>query len=184
MKNLKFLVVLALVALLATPAIAADTIKIGFNIPLTGDIPEVGEGSKNAAEMYLNDINSAGGLEVGGKKYPVEIVLEDNESKAESAVKANTKMITQDDTMFYDDVALCSAGSGAVVVDTEVSVSAVTIANPVVASFLSKARLPSALFGWDRVMTPSASPPDAPTFRYAAPDPAGRYVAGVPTPRR
>ena len=30
------------------------------------------------------------------------------------------KMITQDDTMFYNDVALCSAGSGAVVLDTEV----------------------------------------------------------------
>ena len=30
------------------------------------------------------------------------------------------KMITQDDTMFYNDVALCSAGSGAVVLDAEV----------------------------------------------------------------
>ena len=35
------------------------TIKIGFNLPLTGDIPEVGEGSKNAAKMYLKDINDA-----------------------------------------------------------------------------------------------------------------------------
>ena len=31
------------------------------------------------------------------------------------------KMITQDSTAFYNDVALCSDGSGAVVVDTEVS---------------------------------------------------------------
>ncbi len=31
------------------------------------------------------------------------------------------KMISQDATMFYNDVALCSEGSGAVVVDTEVS---------------------------------------------------------------
>lgn len=31
------------------------------------------------------------------------------------------KMISQDTTMFYNDVALCDAGSGAVVVDTEVS---------------------------------------------------------------
>ena len=29
-------------------------------------------------------------------------------------------MITQDDTMFFNDVALCSAGSGAVVLDTAV----------------------------------------------------------------
>mgnify|MGYP001050122974 CR=1 FL=1 len=74
-------------------------IKVGINAPMTGDIPKVGEGSKYAAEMWLADVEAAGGLEVGGKKYPVEIVLEDNESKAESAVKANTKMITQDDVM-------------------------------------------------------------------------------------
>ncbi len=74
-------------------------IKIGINAPLTGDIPKVGEGSKFAAMMWLEDIEKAGGLEVGGKKYDVELVIEDNESKAESAVKANTKMISQDDVI-------------------------------------------------------------------------------------
>lgn len=74
-------------------------IKIGINAPLTGDIPKVGEGTKYAALMWLEDIEKAGGLEVGDKKYDVELVMEDNESKAESAVKANTKMITQDDVL-------------------------------------------------------------------------------------
>jgi branched-chain amino acid transport system substrate-binding protein len=74
-------------------------IKIGINAPLTGDIPKVGEGTKYAAQMWLEDIEKAGGLEVGGKKYDVELVIEDNESKAESAVKANTKMISQDDVL-------------------------------------------------------------------------------------
>jgi len=74
-------------------------IKIGINAPLTGDIPKVGEGTKFAAMMWLEDIEKAGGLEVGGKKYDVELVIEDNESKAESAVKANTKMIAQDDVI-------------------------------------------------------------------------------------
>jgi len=78
---------------------APDTIKIGINAPLTGDIPKVGEGTKFAAEMWLEDINAAGGLEVGGKKYQVELVIEDNESKAESATKANTKLITQDEVL-------------------------------------------------------------------------------------
>ena len=76
-----------------------DVIKIGVNAPLTGDIPKVGEGTKYAAEMWLEEINAAGGLEIGGKKYQVELVIEDNESKAESAVSANTKMITQDEVM-------------------------------------------------------------------------------------
>ena len=74
-------------------------IKIGINAPLTGDIPKVGEGTKYAAEMWLEDIKKAGGLEVGGKKYEVQLIIEDNESKAESAVKATTKMISQDDIL-------------------------------------------------------------------------------------
>jgi len=78
---------------------ASDTITIGINAPMTGDIPKVGEGTKYAAEMWLEDINEAGGLEVGGKTYQVELVIEDNESKAESATKANTKMITQDEVL-------------------------------------------------------------------------------------
>jgi len=74
-------------------------IKIGLNIPLTGDIPKVGEGTKFAAQMWLDDIKAAGGLEIGGKKYVVELVIEDNESKAESAVKVNTKMIAEDEVL-------------------------------------------------------------------------------------
>ena len=34
-----------------------------------------------------------------GKSYQVELVVEDNESKAESAVKANTKLITEDEVI-------------------------------------------------------------------------------------
>ncbi|MDH3453727.1 MAG: ABC transporter substrate-binding protein, partial [Desulfuromonadales bacterium] len=99
MKKLRFLVVLSLVALLATPALAADTIKIGFNIPLTGDIPKVGEMSKQSAEMLKEDINGAGGLEVGGKKYMLEFVYEDNEAKAESAVTTALKLIEKDEVL-------------------------------------------------------------------------------------
>jgi len=75
------------------------TIKIGINAPITGDIPKVGEGTKFAAQMWLEDINAAGGLKVGDKQYKVELVIEDNEAKAESAVRANTKMITEDEVL-------------------------------------------------------------------------------------
>jgi len=76
-----------------------DSIRIGVNAPLTGDIPKVGEGTKFAAQMWLEDVNAAGGIEVGGTKYKVELIIEDNESKAESAVKANTKLITEEDVL-------------------------------------------------------------------------------------
>lgn len=104
MRKLAYLVVASCVLALCFSTNAwsfgrKTTIKVGINAPMTGDIPKVGEGSKYAAQMWLADIEKAGGIEVGGKKYPVELVIEDNESKAESAVKANTKMITQDDVL-------------------------------------------------------------------------------------
>ncbi len=90
--GLVLLVAFALTSL----AWSADTIKIGFNIPMTGDIPKVGEASKDAAEIRLAEINGAGGLKVGDKTYKLQFVYEDNEAKAESAVAAALKLITQD----------------------------------------------------------------------------------------
>ena len=100
-KGLLFMVSCLVVGIIFSPCAWCRTkiIKVGINAPMTGDIPKVGEGTKYAAQMWLEDIKAAGGLEVGGKKYPVELVIEDNESKAESAVKVNTKMITQDEVM-------------------------------------------------------------------------------------
>jgi branched-chain amino acid transport system substrate-binding protein len=100
-KGLYLLIACLVVALAMSPCVwaKAKTIKIGINAPITGDIPKVGEGSKFAAQMWKADIDAAGGLDVGGKKYPVELIIEDNEAKAESAVKANTKMITEDEVL-------------------------------------------------------------------------------------
>ena len=98
-KTLVVAVISFFVAGLGVCLAGPDSIRIGVNAPLTGDIPKVGEGTKYAAQMWLEDVNAAGGIEVGGKKYKVELVIEDNESKAESAVKANTKLITEEDVL-------------------------------------------------------------------------------------
>jgi branched-chain amino acid transport system substrate-binding protein len=102
MKRFSLIVVSLLVAsmiLAGCGPAAPATIKIGVNAPLTGDIPKVGEGTKYSAQMWADDVNTAGGLDIGGKKYKVDLVIEDNESKAESAVAANTKLITQDNVL-------------------------------------------------------------------------------------
>lgn len=83
----------------AAPSAATNTIKIGVNAPMTGDIPKVGEGTKYSAEMWLEDVKAAGGLDVGGTKYDVELVIEDNEAKAESATAVTTKLISQDEVL-------------------------------------------------------------------------------------
>ncbi len=99
MKRIKLVALLLIAAfvLSACGAGGAQTIKIGINAPLTGDIPKVGEGTKFAAELWLDEIG--GVITVGGKDYQVELVVEDNESKGESAAAVNTKLITQDEVL-------------------------------------------------------------------------------------
>jgi branched-chain amino acid transport system substrate-binding protein len=99
MKPLRLFAIATVALLLTLPAFAADTIKIGFNIELTGDIPKVGESSKFAAEMLKAEINGKGGLQVGAKKYQLDFVYEDNEAKAESAVTAMLKLIEKDQVL-------------------------------------------------------------------------------------
>lgn len=78
---------------------AEKVLKVGFNIPMTGDIPKVGEGSKFAAEMLKDQVNSAGGIKVGNDTYKLEFIYEDNEAKAESATAAALKLITKDNVI-------------------------------------------------------------------------------------
>jgi branched-chain amino acid transport system substrate-binding protein len=78
---------------------AGDTVKIGLNIELTGDKPKVGEQSKFAAEMYTEEVNGAGGIDIGGKKFQIELVTEDNNATAEGAASTANKLITQDEIL-------------------------------------------------------------------------------------
>jgi len=93
---LPLLSVLALgsVVLGACGTSAPSTIRIGLNVELTGGIPVVGESSRNAAELAVKEVNDAGGLEVGGQTYMLELVVEDDEDKAESAAAAAQKLAT------------------------------------------------------------------------------------------
>ena len=94
-KLMVLFVVLAM--LLAGCAPAAPTeIKIGLDVPMTGRIAYVGTQSERAGEMKSEEINGAGGLEVGGKKYKINIIVADNESESDAAAAAATKLIVQD----------------------------------------------------------------------------------------
>jgi len=85
------LIVMGLLVTACRPA-APATIKIGLNAELTGGVPVVGASCKNGAELAVDEVNNAGGLEVGGKKYKIELLIEDNEDKAESAAAAAQKL--------------------------------------------------------------------------------------------
>jgi len=97
-KSFRLMAAILILSLALVPGAwsAGHEINLGFNIPLTGDNPDVGASSRNAAEMYIQKNPT---IDVGGKTYDLNFIYEDNEYKAESAVKANTKLITVDNVL-------------------------------------------------------------------------------------
>ncbi|MBU2549455.1 MAG: ABC transporter substrate-binding protein [Proteobacteria bacterium] len=87
-----FLVVFAAALLAAGPALAADAIKVGVVLPLTGKQAKFGEIEKNSFMMALEEINGAGG--VNGKK--IDLIIEDDTSKPDVGRSAVEKLIAQD----------------------------------------------------------------------------------------
>ncbi len=68
----------------ASSASSDETFKIGMIGPLTGGAAQYGLGVRNAAELAIDEINAAGGM----NGYQVEYNPQDDESDAEKSVNA------------------------------------------------------------------------------------------------
>ena len=75
---------------------AADAIKFGAALPLTGPLATEGKKQRTGYELWKNLVNKQGGINVGGKKMKVEIVYYDYESKTPTATKLFERLITKD----------------------------------------------------------------------------------------
>jgi branched-chain amino acid transport system substrate-binding protein len=73
----------------------SNAIRIGVNAELTGSVPVVGKSCVNAAKMAVDEVNAAGGLMVSGKAKLVELLVEDNEDKAESSAAISQKFVSR-----------------------------------------------------------------------------------------
>ena len=89
----KVLASLALVLLLAGSGLAADPIRIGYLVALTGDNAPFGITEANMARMIVDEQNEAGGL-LGGR--PIELIVYDTKTRNEDAVNAVRRMIESD----------------------------------------------------------------------------------------
>src|SRR5690554_7851891 len=81
------------------PAGNDGTLKVGLIVELTGDMPAVGTSSRSAARLAVDELNSAGGLEVDGRPYRIELVIEDNSAKADQSAAVTNKLINQDQVL-------------------------------------------------------------------------------------
>jgi branched-chain amino acid transport system substrate-binding protein len=93
----------ALAGLAAYPsrALAAkDKVLIGATLPLTGAEARVGGFFKEGYELAFDEVNKAGGLEVGGKKLPVQLMLLDDTSTQATAVSLADRLVNSDHVDF------------------------------------------------------------------------------------
>ena len=76
----------------AKPAAAADEIRIGGNVEMTGGVANYGNQALSGMKLAFKQVNESGG--VLGKK--INLILADNKSEPAEAASATTKLITQD----------------------------------------------------------------------------------------
>ena len=76
------------------PVKAADTIKVGIILPLTGEKANFGEIEWNSFKMALDEINKTG---VKGKK--IELLREDDTGKPDIARSAAEKLLSKDNVV-------------------------------------------------------------------------------------
>ena len=74
------------------PAMAEDTIKIGGMGVLSGPNAMYGIGVRNGVDLYIDELNAAGGI--NGQQ--VEIIWEDDEGNPEKAVNVYNKLVKND----------------------------------------------------------------------------------------
>jgi branched-chain amino acid transport system substrate-binding protein len=75
---------------------AQQKFRIGCADPLTGTFGRDGNLVKDAYTFWADLINSKGGIDVKGKRYPVELVFIDDKSIAAENAKFTEKLITED----------------------------------------------------------------------------------------
>ncbi|WP_163335637.1 ABC transporter substrate-binding protein [Desulfopila sp. IMCC35008] len=87
------------ILLLSGTICAADVVKIGLNLALSGGREASGLAIKAGAEMVRDEINGAGGITIGDKKYTIEYVITDNRSNVQQGVNNALKLITKDNVL-------------------------------------------------------------------------------------
>ncbi len=77
------------------------TIKIGAVIPLTGRYAGGGAQVNNGYTLAVEDINAAGGVDIGGTKVPLELIVLDDESDPTKTVQHLETLYSNDEVVAY-----------------------------------------------------------------------------------
>ena len=99
MKMRKYKNIILATAVMAMGAVSAgasaDTIKIGINVPLTGFAAADGQSALHGAEIAVEQVNSAGGI----NGDMIELVVYDDQASPKESAPLAVKMITKDEVV-------------------------------------------------------------------------------------
>lgn len=95
---------------------SGDTIKVGANFELTGNVANYGNATIEGLQLAIDEANEAGGI--NGKK--IELVSVDDKSEAAESINAATKLISDDDVK----VIVGPATTGLVLAETQTATDA------------------------------------------------------------
>ena len=95
---------------------SGDTIKVGANFELTGNVANYGNATIEGLQLAIDEANEAGGI--NGKK--IELVSVDDKSEAAESINAATKLIADDDVK----VIVGPATTGLVLAETQTATDA------------------------------------------------------------
>ncbi|MEN6473118.1 MAG: ABC transporter substrate-binding protein [Syntrophaceae bacterium] len=96
MKSVRWIIVLMLVCMVyAFPTQAADTIKVGAILGMTGPASFLGAPEAKTLEMLADEINKKGGI----RGHEIELILKDTGASPEKAISF-TKQLIEEDKVF------------------------------------------------------------------------------------
>ena len=82
--------------LLGSSFAPAQDIKIGAVLPVTGKESKIGGAYKQATELAIKEVNDAGGLDVGGQKRKINLVLLDDTSDGAKSAQLVEQLCAQE----------------------------------------------------------------------------------------
>ena len=75
---------------------ATDKFKVGAVLELSGASATGGQIAQRGYELWADTVNKAGGLDIGGEKYEVELVVQDCQSDPATGAEVTTRLATEE----------------------------------------------------------------------------------------
>jgi branched-chain amino acid transport system substrate-binding protein len=86
--------------IVATPVLADDTITIGFTVSQTGPLNNDSVSQMRGFELWRDEVNAAGGIKAGDKRYKINFASYDDESQNVRVQQLYTRLISMDKAQF------------------------------------------------------------------------------------